>query len=405
MVVQILINWDDILSSIDMSHDTIECGQFTQLAQLIKQNGCLIKSHYTEFSLAKWYTKGKLSHRWKLVLDVFINNLYHDFGLKVDHGQNATSFDDTVKWWNCYLQTTGIKFAHGDGRCVILSKTEKEDGVFFKSDTLSRYTNDAENQSWKWSRLQHFSNSNKDVARFKAYMESFTATAKDFIRIYDPYLSSAFMPIRGKHADTIRAWHNSFQFLMSVLLSNNNIQTYDIITSFTRDINDYLHERPTVNKLLIQQVVRDYFVTNRKTPAKISFHFLTSPKGSEFHDRFLVNGRFCFAIGHGCDVCRGDYDFQAEHTRLSSFNVFYGCSSKSYPSGLSVFCQKNDNSEGNPMMFPLGCSARPFNTIMSFFEMDATGNSVTKNEILVPCGQNDLTIRVNPLTVKNVFQG
>lgn len=406
MVVQFLINWDDILSSIDVSHNTREqgqlLGQFRHLAQLIKQNGCLIDSHYVESSLVRLKSKENMIVDWKMALTDFYR-LYKDFGLKVDVENKAGTFEDTITSWKLYLGTTGITFGAKDGRCVLLAQKGKGEGEFYKVTTLSEYINKECGLSVNWSALQHFSAT--QMLDFTVYLESFSATAKEIIRVYDPYLSDAFLPLSVADDDSARrrAWRNSLKLLMSVFLKNDNIHKYDIVTLLTKRVKKYLKASPTVNQLLVTDVVCGFLggaVAKRKTPAKISFHFLDKDTGCDFHDRFLVNGRFCFAIGHGCDVCCEETDTKTGQPKLTSFNVFYGCSSKMCPCGLPVFSRDNTDCDGRSDMYPSGCYARSFKTIKAFFKMP---NNNGTNEFSVPCGQSVLTCRVNPLTTGVCF--
>jgi hypothetical protein len=84
----------------------------------------------------------------------------------------------------------------------------------------------------------------------------------------------------------------------------------------------------------------------RKKDLLINLHFLSrSPDASShaFHDRFISNCHFCFAIGHGCDICGSDDHYTeslippVDRRVLTDFNVFYGCSKRMHPEELSVF--------------------------------------------------------------------
>ena len=422
MVVQFLIDWDGILSSIDLSRDSRERVQLFHLAQLIQKNGCLINSQYVESRLTYWRFKGETSVEWTAALSQF-DALYKDFGIKVDVGNKAGRFIDTIAKWKSYLDVTGVNYANcaKDERCILVSKSEPKKRDFFKETNLTDYMQRSSNRCIGWAKLQHFSPAT--LFDFKAYLEAFVAAAKDYIRIYDPYLSLAFLPVCGKEDGRVKAWRNSLQFLMSVFLRNDKIKAYDIVTSYSK-FENWFDNRPTA-KLMLDEVICDIlkgFVAQRKTSPLISFHFLTEGPKSDFHDRFLVNGRFCFAIGHGCDVCRVDDGFEnllkrekdgahilgnqwrhpphLDEQNLSSFNVFYGCSSKAVPCELSIFAPENIDSRGESDMYPQGCYARPFPEIKQSFVMsDNNGNNV----VSVPCGQNNITVRVNPLTMQNDF--
>lgn len=393
MVVQFLIDWDDILSSIDLSKDTLECALFAHLARLIQKNGCLINSHYTESTLVKWLNQKKLSVGWNGVLSSYYD-LYHDCGLRVDSEHIANSILETITQWKTYLDASGIDFSANaeDGRCILLSKAGGGGGVFYANISLHKYIDNEDNLSSRWCRLQHFSETGVGVKDFLAYLEAFAATAKEYIRIYDPYLSLAFLPLNGPYAKDAILWRNSFQFLMSLFFKNSHVETFDIVTSVHPEkITKYLHGAlPGVNRLRIQEVLSNFLVRNvtrRSRPANIALHFLEKNSGDDFHDRFLVNGRFCFAIGHGCDICCGYKNSKPQLT--SSFNVFYGCSSKDVPSGLSVFSHKPDK---YPLdIYPQGSSARPFGNIKEWFDMG--GNNET---ISVKIGNNASTVLVNP---------
>ena len=397
MVVQILIDWDGIFKSVDMSPDSRKSGKVIRhlylLALLIQQNGCLINSHYIETVLKNLLDRdnGKWDDR-KSIIKIF-QDLYRNYSIKVDQGQNALTLQDTISWWSFYISTTGVKFSRGDKRCILLSNSEDNDERFFKRVNLSSFVNNDNNVNLcsSWSKLQHFSK--KDFERFNACLESFAATAKDYIRIYDPYLSEAFLPFRGNRPGKIKDWQNSFKFLMSVLLQNSNVKTIDIVTSSGK-ANSY------DNKLEIKEVINHLLpdiVKKRKSSVNISLHFVESSLERDFHDRFLVNGRFCFAIGHGCDVCHGDSNSPNGHPQLMHFNVFYGCSSVMAPDELSGFFTEFNNNDKPKIsrIYPCGYYAPSFEdkNIRNLFSMGATN---TGNEIVIHCGQNDLTVRVNP---------
>ncbi len=396
MVVQILIDWDGIFKSVDMSPDSRKSGKVIRhlylLALLIQQNGCLINSHYIETVLKNLLDRdnGKWDDR-KSIINIF-RDLYQNYSIKVDQGQNALTLQDTISWWSCFISTTGVKFSKGDKRCILLSNFEENDGRFFKKVNLESFINNENdvNLCSSWSSLQHFSKN--DFESFNGYLESFAATAKDYIRIYDPYFSEAFLPFQGNNPRKIKDWRISFKYLMSVLLKNNNITKIDIVTFSPEKANIF-------NKLQIHDVCHllQKIIGSRKCSATISLHFLKSSSGRDFHDRFLVNGRFCFAIGHGCDVCFNDGDFQEGPPQLMPFNVFYGCSSKLAPDELSGFFVEANDDTPISRIYPCGYYAPSFDdendNLRLFCSMGPTNS---RNEMLIHCGQNDLMVRVNP---------
>jgi hypothetical protein len=213
-----------------------------------------------------------------------------------------------------------------------------------------------------------------------------------------------------------KEWRNSFAYIMSVLLRNHNIDKIDIITSLeVQQLRDLVNGG---GRLLFAEVVEDCllrYATMPNNAVAVSFHFVSG--GRSFHDRFIANGRFCFAIGHGLDVCkagfayddlikranRGEHIFdlqwrnmqQREGWQFSDFNVFYGCSKVDVPSGICVFEDENVDSKGFSRMYPESSVARRFSEIFDRFDWGRYQVQVDNQNQFAVNIKDNVTVKIN----------
>ncbi len=407
MVVQYLIDWESLFPA-NTAIDIRLCEQLLRLSAMIRRNGCLIRSRYSSLAIVRLSLN--TNELFCGVLSEF-GSLYEDFGIRVDHDvpQCADNLHATQEAWKRYLQSTGLSYERNDSRFVLISR-EPGRGVFFCQRTLDQVLSDRGGLAVLWTRVQHFGSGL--YSDFKKYFEAFVAATDKSIRIYDPYGGEIFAPV--KNAANIKAWRNSFAYILGVLLHNQNIEKIDIITSM--DVKPLQDRLKRSQKLLFAEVIQDLiqgYSTLPNNGVTVSFHFLSG--GRSFHDRFIANNRFCFAVGHGCDVCeagnayfelirrqnRGEEILNMQWRSMppnrawefSDFNVFYGCSRFEAPSEICVFENGGVNTNGSSRMYPSGCRARNFGAISDCFEWGdyrCAGNGL--GQVVV----NNVTININP---------
>ena len=414
MVVQYLIDWDGLFPS-NMPVDSRLCERLIRLSAMIRRNGCLIKSRYSSLVKARLLLND--SELLSGVLSEF-GSLYEDFGIRVDEGGNADDLSATKEAWERYLRSTGVSPEKNDQRFVLISK-ESRPGSFFSQKTLDELFSTRESLAVKWARLQHFRSGR--YSEFKRYFEAFSATASECVRIYDPYISLVFDTV--ERSENRKAWRNSFSYFLDVLLRNRNINKIDVITSV--EIKQLKELTSNGRLLLFDEVVDDLirrYSSRDGNHVAVSFHFVSS--GRSFHDRFVSNGRFCFAIGHGCDICEVDDSFMQllrqmrqgvpilrmqwrnmpvdQDRRFSDFNVFYGCSKNDVPreiGEIGVFEKDVVDIRGKAKMYPANCSAKKLSDIADKFRWGryANGEQV-QNPVAVV---NDVAVNVNPREIVN----
>lgn len=406
MIIQYLIDWENLIPDEGGNCSERLCEQLLHLMCAVRRNGVLVNSTYVERLILqrKSADNSRLIDR---VLDEVIAS-YRDFGERVDTVDDpAANLNETINRWQEYLMATGVEFGRRDFRCVVVGAAGHLDCGFYCCKSLE----EALEIGGHWARLLHFNRG--PVLDFRKYIEAFSASAENHVRIYDPYLSSAFKSV--ERASSVKAWRNSLYFLLGIVLKNNHITMLDIIT--TDNISSYFFSE--VVEDIITPLSRSRHDQNI---ADLSFHFVNSERS--FHDRFLSNGRFCFAIGHGCDVCEADRDYQNLEKQarageqiwirqwrnmprlgteeLSGFNVYYGCSKNNVPRGVPVFMERNANEQGESIIYPSGCWARRLEDIRT----GVGDNGEVQNRFLgIPGNQrnpvvaNDrIRVFVNPLT-------
>lgn len=413
MIVQYLIDWDSFLCQSSSSIDDRTCESLIRLTKVIRRNGCLVVSTYSKRMIALHINStGKALPN--SVLCEF-ESIGKDFGLMVDEGTRpAENLQSTIEAWKQYAFDAGARFKKADPRYVLVTKNASgRKGSFYCELCPDAVL--ASNLALEWSRLQHF---NKDNGSgFRDYLESFVATADEYIRVYDPYLSTIFDSV--VESGNVKAWRNSFAFLLSVFLRNNHVKCFDFVTRMTKQQRDLMNCRGE-HILLFSEVVEllKRYVEKRSERTELSFHFVDGDRS--FHDRFFSNGRFCFAIGHGCDVCEIDNGFidlvrrkregeyihstqwrsmprQGEE-KFTDFNVFYGCSKKNAPKGHSVFKERKPHCSGEAEIYPAHCRARKFEEILHWFDFSRTADM--KNPIRIT---PNVFVSINPLTCDRDF--
>ena len=401
MVRQYLIDWESLIPNASDSCSERIVEQVLRLATIVRRNGCLIKSTYTESSLKRLLSQS--NHQlFKQALSE-MDKVYQDFGLRVDSIDSpASNSRQTIDKWRLYLRETGVSFGRNDARCVVVGSIER--GDFYCGKSLDDVLRDRD----EWTRLQHFEGGT--YSDFTKYIGAFSATAKDYIRIYDPYLAMAFDCV--VQSESKKAWRNSLYYLLGVFLKNRHVKKFDVITSLDLDRLETFHLDE-----VIEDMIRPLSGSRGDMSADLSFHFIDNQRS--FHDRFLVNGRFCFAIGHGCDVCEVDEPYRqtcirsrrgesvlnrewrnmprAGEFEFSAFNVFYGCSKTDAPDGVPVFNESRADSHGEAPIFPKGCHARNIADVIDRF----IGNNEPTHPVL--CVNNRINVFINPLTVDEDF--
>lgn len=174
--------------------------------------------------------------------------------------------------------------------------------------------------------------------------------------------------------------------------------------------------------MLFDEVVDDLikrYSSRGGSRVTVSFHFVSSE--CSFHDRFVSNGRFCFAIGRGCDICEADDAFvnllemrrhrkqiyrmqwrnmpADTNRKFSDFNVFYGCSKNDAPCEIGVFEEDVVSTNGKSKMYPGDCYARELSDIADKFRWGTDSNEVrVRNPVAVV---NDVTVNINPRATPN----
>ena len=411
MVIQYLIDWENLIPDTSGNCSERLCVQLLRLMAAVRRNGVLVNSNYVEQVISRRYSidNNRLIDR---VLDEVIS-VYRDFGERVDSIENpANNLNETIELWGLYLTATGVSISSGDVRFVVVGAAGGIDGDFYCCNSLE----DALEIGDPWTRLLHFPRGRH--LNFRKYIEAFFAAAVENVRIYDPYLSSAFKSV--ERARCVKAWRNSLYYILRVILRNNHIKIIDVIT--TDHIETY-----RVNEI-IADIIRPCSASRDEgNIAELAFHFVDSRRS--FHDRFLSNGRFCFAIGHGCDVCEVDDAYQEIEERarkgehifgmqwrnmphqgtevFSDFNVFYGCSRNNVPNGVPVFMERRVDEQGESIIYPSECRARRLEDIRT--RIDNNGNVVNRfvgipeNPQNPVFSNNRVAVSINPLTLVEDF--
>lgn len=405
MIIQYFIDWDGIFGGA-INLENIQ-RDLCHLTAQIKRNGCVVTTEYSRERMLVWMSKFESESRMGLALTV--NQLCSpDTCLNVDEATESTSLslDKAVESWKNYLHLAGLQVQtiKDDERCLFVSNSiERVKRGFYKRVTLDHALH--ENLPKVWSCFQH--SAAGALSKFRKYLEAFSVAldvGKGEIRIYDPYLWNAFLPVGREFSEFKRyelknhkAWRISLYELLNILVRNNFISKIDFITS----LND---DDCQMNGFRLTEVADDLLkphVQYREEKLEIAFHFLTRDKGRAFHDRFMSNGRYFYSIGHGFDVCEVDSSFddqQGELDRrnvprdreLTEFNIFYGGARWDCFAELNVFKDSRCNERGLASIYPVDYRARPFEEIKDRFDGSLEGGRIKINE--------KLDVSINPLT-------
>ena len=380
MIIQYYIDWASIDRWAAQLDGSVIGSYLERLAGIVRRNGCLVKTQYVYESLKRMRSQIQNPQLQGVLSD--FDNLYssgetcHVLDLAAAEFSPARDDRSTLRIWKEYLSSAGFNLRIDDPRCIkVCDNSRSARGGFYIQKTLVDLFREKRLLHDQWFRVQNFGDG---VARsdFLNYVRAFIALAKGFIRIYDPYLLSALLPL--EESGRIKSWRNSLAFWYDLVRNNRGVRRIEFITCLTGDCREHLNPRdPSVpaRRLRISELLSDVFLRTfgqRSGDLEISLHIVSRPRYSDnyagsFHDRFLSNGRGCFAIGHGIDVLKpgkvrtswrsGEYlgtDFEQnwnswedksetgsrgeadeawrlvrkippqEETALSNFNVFFG---------------------------------------------------------------------------------
>ena len=420
MTIQFLINWENVLSeyavrrtSGDMSGLQNVIAALYRLKEYISVSGCAVE---TEFVLRALYRLDSKTDPDLSVLQSVWNCVYTDYGLKIDGAQSAPTFDDTLKRWQAYIRNSGINTITGDTRFVVVDCIEgRRNGPFYVHVPLNLFLRCEElvrriPELGKWRRLQHFP-SGSQLDAFSRYLSAFSVSSAAMIRIYDPYLAEMFLPAQCPEVKAallprsigkrVEAWRNSFGKFFGVFSDNNHIRSIEVITQWTDHCEKWVKDAKEL--LRLDEVVKDTIVDKfraRHESLRVDFHFVN--QDSPFHDRFLSNGRSCFSIGRGVDICS---DGGTEAT--VGFNLFYGCTRKEMGTFMAFGRTSRSNLQCTSLeMYPSDCTAQRGSLVATVF---SAGRELVKtstdNEFCWrnPTRNTTLTISINPYVGRDDF--
>lgn len=387
MVLQYLIDWGYLRRHMQPAVAI----QLMSLRDLIEQNGVLIDCQLVRKSLNDWIEDVASSDfAVATVLQEFLG-IYNDRGLSIesefadkDSGSGTDDFEVVFKCWKQFLVKTGKVLARcAESRVLIGAGELPTPGVrFCRPMTLEsvQYKSERPPCQQAWMKMQSFSDAEKSRSDFETCLEAFVSSSAGNVRIYDPYIALAFVSNR-------RAWRISLAYLVRAFSLNLNVKRIDIVTAWKGLVDRYERDAAKLKGFHLAEVIDHALapaVGERGADLTIAFHFLKKEELKEapvnlvekenlasgedaFHDRFIANENYCFAIGHGCDVCLRDQVADTcprnqrvakalpapENRHLGSFNVFFGVS-RVERQGLSVF-----GSKGN--MYPPKWQVMPVN--------------------------------------------
>ena len=379
MIIQYFIDWD----TIEFDSAAAEELLFTKLRQfmaIIRLNGLLVKTRAIEKALNDFKDRCNSSKN-----DVnSINNveneiqrwedLYKNRSISVE--EKSETLDGAIKAWeeNLYAFDDNLKDVDGakfiESRCLITTKDM--DVNFCKTYTLKNFlermlppmNRDKSVIQFQWMKMQSFSNDFRK--EFNQYLLSFSSATMNEITIYDPYLYKALLPFENEES---QKWRISLFYLLEAFALNPRIKTIYLITRGDR--SDFNKEMGALEEF------KDFFapiLNRRKEELKVKCLFWYQKEGDKnekliFHDRFIANERYCFSIGHGCDICITHdqslkYKIKMKEQReiLSRFNVFFGCFWGEDTYGLKNFnpCKR---------MFPESIRMYEHRNMLKMFEM------------------------------------
>lgn len=413
MVVQYLIDWDGVLSQVDDLNRDRMAERLVRLSTQIRRNGCLIVSDYVTKRLIDFKSKYACSSIGP-VLDNFFY-LSNDVGINVEGqvGKVANSFEGTVALWREYLRKAGDCFARGDERCLLVGNEDRADKCF-RSVTVQKAV--ACEKAYCWTHLQRFRKGTTELLRFRQYLESFVATSTGEVRVYDPYLSSIFSPV--VNARNVKAWRNSVAYLLDVLARCQIVSRVIFVTTIQNGQLNWIRDDVGRNRLRLSEVIEDLLrpiMGCRQTSFEVIFIFANEDGNRRsFHDRFMCNGRYCFSVGHGFDVCDEgmeyfelckrtvcDKDISVLQWRNRpreyvgvEFNVFYGRANKTgNRDDIDFFVFRSPAAGSWESIVPDGWHVRSCEEIKDYFDFRA---ELVSCSIRKEFGGRDLTIRINP---------
>ena len=360
MIIQYYIDWDSVRSTTEADERSAIGQELLHLASVIRRNGCVIRTPYVLSGLVRWMTTDtrQIGVLLQSVLREF-SSLYQNALYSRDLEKGAVAVDDmqTLRVWKEDLALSGFDLDGEKWRCVKISGESGSDGDFYCRRALGELLAQEHPLYERWRSLQSFNHGTR--RDFEAYVRAFSATARESIRIYDPYLMDVVRPLKTTSPlifyPRVKAWRNSLAYWIDMLVDNNSLQRIEFITCMTDGCDEC---RKDGLKLRVFEVLRDivkFPFNRRRRSLELRFHVVERDRVSSFHDRFISNGRGCFAIGHGMDICAVDDSFMQEKRRgpaademvlrnnpsptsrrLEEFNVFFGCLKADRP-GFFVF--------------------------------------------------------------------
>lgn len=431
MIIQYLIDWSSISIPSESDGDNQSMYYWSlwrnlmELSRIILQNGILVKTKRTESALSECI------NRLKKVTNIPVNlsgtlEYYHKLYTVKDNKSAVLYIDDTsdkteIDLWEAYLRKFTLNFrrdgngsftnypgGHNSKNARFLIKlgkdTKKEERCLFWEYPLKEFLKDVAKEDsivLRWLRMQSFSSNPTLTDKFNEYLFSFSVASKGFIRIYDPYLETAFLPFEVKdqkieEKDQKRvaevklrnrnAWRISLKYFCNVFAKNPHINCIELITKWDKAADEQLSIMDCIDTIF------EPIMKSRKKSLTVILHFLEKSDGKiyTFHDRFIVNEHYAFAIGHGCDICGYDYKNKVEKNDnkfymeknlpdkpvLSEFNVF--CAGAK--TDLFIFGAKNSEE-----MYPKceGIKVKLYGDMKSKFKLGS------KN--VWSCGENGFT--------------
>ena len=421
MIIQYYIDWESVRSSTETEEKLSVAQKLLHLASIVRRNGCVIRTPHVLTGLTRWVTTDsrQIGVQLQSVLLVFASLYQHAlYSRGLEGGADATDDLLTLQAWKEDLAQSGFDLGGEKRRCVKISGERGTDGDFYCRRTMDELLAEEHPLRERWLSLQNF---NQETRRdFEAYVRAFSATALETIRIYDPYLMEVVRPLKTTSPlvfhHRVKAWRNSLAYWIDMLVDNNSLKRVEFITCMTDGCSQC---RRDGLKLKLFEVVRDVVklpFNRRRRSLELRFHIVETKRTFSFHDRFVSNGRGCFAIGHGMDVCAVDDRFMVVKRsgvaademvlrnnpsptarRLEEFNVFFGCLKADRP-GFFVFGEDvgPEADRSSRSMYPQDCFARNYGEehVREKFDFPTT-DGVTPYVVTNAARQTELTVHTN----------
>ncbi|MBO7434385.1 hypothetical protein J6U76_00110 [bacterium] len=232
-------------------------------------------------------------------LDVW-KNLYHSKFLYIDVqsiDNNDTESEENKSLQHlvncCDKKIQSIVGPRGAVPAILLTDNKLLTSRFLEVGNLDDYErSQTEVTRKKWSQMFQIT----EKTHLKHYFQAFAACSEHTVRLYDPYLCCVLDSDDAKQT----RWRISIKYLLQFFLKNESVHRIALVSEYERI------------KSILQWPLEDFRVdclghVPRNTPITIEFWFVR-PKDSScaFHDRFVANTQYAFAIGRGLDTLLND---------------------------------------------------------------------------------------------------